>query len=248
MAANRAKSEFIANMSHELRTPLNAVIGFSTMIKDQVMGPLGSPRYAEYAADILSSGTHLLGIVNDILDVSKIEAGKLEISEELIEIEPIAASCLRFVSRHAEERRIKLVSAVPADLPALHGDERLIKQIVANLLSNAVKFTPEGGSVSLEAAREADGSIAIVVRDTGIGIAPEHIPNLGKPFFQADTSTARTHDGTGLGLYLVAKFVALHGGTVDYESAPGQGTTVTVRLPAARVSEPDWASITAAVA
>ena len=237
MAANRAKSEFLANMSHELRTPLNAIIGFSEMIKDQLFGPVGQPRYAEYASDIHESGVHLRAVVNDILDVSRIEAGNFEAADEDVDIERVATASLRFVERRATETGIRLVAEPMRDIPTLRGDERLIKQILVNLLSNAVKFTPQGGTVTFTAAREADGGIALSIIDTGIGIAAEHLPNLGQPFFQVDSQLARKHDGTGLGLYLVAKFVALHDGTLDIQSKPDEGTRVTVRFPAGRVAE-----------
>ena len=246
MAASRAKSEFLANMSHELRTPLNAIIGFSEMIKDQMLGPLGELRYAEYATDIHDSGVHLRAVVNDILDVSKIEAGDFEPADEIVDIEQVIAASLRFVAHRATEADIRIAAPSARDIPALRGDERLIKQILVNLLSNAVKFTLQGGTVSLDVVREADGGLAILVVDTGIGIAPEHLPNLGKPFFQADSRLARAHDGTGLGLYLVAKFVALHDGTLDIQSTPGQGTSVTIRFPTSRTIE--RGVLTAAVA
>jgi signal transduction histidine kinase len=237
MAANRAKSEFLANMSHELRTPLNAIIGFSEMIKDQLFGPVGQPRYAEYASDIHDSGVHLRSVVNDILDVSRIEAGNFEPADEDVDIETVVTASLRFVERRAADGGIRLTAEPMRDIPTLRGDERLIKQILVNLLSNAVKFTPEGGTVTFAARREADGAVALSVIDTGIGIAPEHLPNLGQPFFQVDSQLARKHDGTGLGLYLVAKFIALHDGTLDIKSQPDKGTTVTIRFPASRVIE-----------
>jgi signal transduction histidine kinase len=234
MAANRAKSEFLANMSHELRTPLNAIIGFSEMIKEQVLGPVGQPRYVEYARDIHDSGAHLRAVVNDILDVSKVEAGKLDLIETTIEIADVIESCRRIVSHRAEKGGLRLVSKIAADIPALRADERLVKQCLVNLLTNAVKFTPAGGTVTLSAAIEADSGLALRVSDTGIGIAAEHIPNLGKPFHQVDGSLARAHDGTGLGLYLVDKFLALHGGRLTLESVLGQGTTATMQFPAHR--------------
>jgi PAS domain S-box-containing protein len=246
MAANRAKSEFLANMSHELRTPLNAIIGFSEMIKDQLLGPVGQPRYAEYATDIHDSGVHLRAVVNDILDVSRIEAGDFEAANEPVDLEEVTRSSLRFVQRRAAESGLRLVVPPMRDIPLLRGDERLIKQILVNLLSNAVKFTLKDGSVTLDVARKPEGGLAISVVDTGIGIAPEHIPNLGRPFFQVDSKLARSHDGTGLGIYLVSKFMALHDGTLHIESEPGKGTAVTIHFPASRIIEA--AELSAAVA
>jgi PAS domain S-box-containing protein len=246
MAANRAKSEFLANMSHELRTPLNAIIGFSEMIKDQLLGPIGEARYAEYATDIHDSGVHLRGVVNDILDVSRIEAGKFEAADEYVDIETVVASSIRFIERRAAEAGVRLAVGSVRDLPGLRGDERLIKQTLLNVLSNAVKFTLKGGTVTFEAARESDGGIAITIADTGIGISADHLARLGQPFFQADSKLAREREGTGLGLYLVTKFVALHDGVLDIASEPGKGTTVTIRFPAGRVLE--RGEISAAVA
>jgi signal transduction histidine kinase len=237
LSANRAKSEFLANMSHELRTPLNAIIGFSEMLKDELLGPIGEHRYIEYASDIFNSGSHLRDLVNDILDVSKIEAGKLELAEDTIDFARLAPVCLRIVSPRATDMNIRLESRVPPDAPVLVADERLIKQSIVNLLSNAVKFTGAGGTVTLSVAREKSGGVSVSVTDTGIGIAPEHIPNLAKPFFQVDGSLTRNFEGTGLGLYLVSKFVQAHEGSIKIDSTPGEGTTVTLRFPPRRVIE-----------
>jgi PAS domain S-box-containing protein len=237
MSANRAKSEFLANMSHELRTPLNAIIGFSEMLKDELLGPIGEKRYIEYASDIHDSGSHLRDLVNDILDVSKIEAGKLELAEDMIDFARLAPACLRIVSRRAADMNIRLAANVPPDAPVLVGDERLIKQSMVNLLSNAVKFTGAGGTVTLAVAREKSGGVSVSVTDTGIGIAPEHIPNLTKPFYQVDGSLTRNFEGTGLGLYLVSKFIQAHEGSVKIDSTPGEGTTVMLRFPPRRVIE-----------
>ena len=236
MAANRAKSEFLTNMSHELRTPLNAIIGFSEMICEQVFGPVGDAHYLSYAKDIRDSGSHLRDVVNDILDVSKIEAGKVELNEEPVDPARIAYACLHIVAARAEQAELRLVSDLPSDTGHLVADERMVKQCLLNLLSNAIKFTPKGGSVSLSVRRDPDGSLALCVADTGIGIAAEHLPHLTEPFYQTDGSLARTHEGTGLGLYLVHKFMAQHGGDLLVESEPGKGTMATLQFPADRVA------------
>jgi signal transduction histidine kinase len=236
--ANRTKSEFLANMSHELRTPLNAIIGFSQIMAQQMFGPLGSPRYREYASDVLNSSQHLLQIINDILDMAKIEAGRVELSETAIDIGALFDNCLRLVRERAAGAGIALHHKVPEGMPYLHGDERLVKQILLNLLSNAVKFTPRDGEVTVSATIEADGSCALAVTDTGIGIAEENIPKVLQPFGQVDGSYARAHGGTGLGLSIVRALVELHGGTFVLDSTLGQGTTATVRLGAARVIRP----------
>ncbi len=233
--ANRTKSEFLANMSHELRTPLNAVIGFSELIHRQTFGPLGSPRYAEYAQDILESGRHLLKVINDILDVSKMEAGKLDLDEREIKVDALVRSSARLITERAREANVRVVLALKPELPLLRADERRLKQVLLNLLSNAVKFTPAGGEVRVEAEPEAGGGFALSVHDTGIGIAPEDLPRVLKPFGQVDSNLARRYDGTGLGLSLSKALVELHGGSLTLASRPGEGTTVTVRLPAERV-------------
>ena len=239
MAASRAKSEFLTNMSHELRTPLNAIIGFSEMLCEQVFGPVGDRHYLDYAKDIHASGEHLRDLVNDILDVSKIEAGKLEISEEAIDLTRIAESCMRIVAGRADARGIRMrLEAPPAGKARLTGDQRMVKQSLLNLLSNAVKFTPEGGSVTVTISPEGNGGLAASVRDTGVGIAAEHLPRLGEPFYQVDGTLSRTHEGTGLGLYLVTRFITLHDGSVDIDSTPGAGTEVTLHFPAARRFDP----------
>ncbi|HEX2113063.1 MAG TPA: ATP-binding protein [Alphaproteobacteria bacterium] len=234
--ANRAKSEFLANMSHELRTPLNAVIGFSALIDKQIKGPVGHEAYREYARDINRSGEHLLDIINDILDLSKVEAGKLELHEEQIAIASVFRSCVRIVEPRAKEAGLSLNVLAPLTIPPLWADEIRLKQILINLLSNAVKFTPKGGRVSLSAAFTGD-AIAIIVADTGIGMTPEQIPLALESFRQIESAQSRKYQGTGLGLPLAKKLAELHGGTLQIESAPGQGTTVTVRLPASRIRE-----------
>ncbi len=236
--ANRAKSEFLANMSHELRTPLNAIIGFSELIGGETFGPLGAPKYKEYIADIFDSGKHLLGVINDILDMSKIEAGKVELYEKEVEVLQVVESCLALVRDRAASAGVTIECRVPKSLPRLRADERRLKQILLNLLSNAVKFTPSGGRVEVDAGVAEDGGLLLSVTDTGIGIAEESLDAVMKPFFQVDSSLARKFEGTGLGLPLANSLAALHGGDIELKSAPGEGTTAVVRIPAHRVIDP----------
>ena len=233
--ASRVKSEFLATMSHELRTPLNAVLGFSEMIRDARSGPLDA-KYRSYAADIHSSGEHLLALISDILDISKIEAGRLELHEERITIEALAARCLRLVAPRAEQAGIAVRLRVPPDLPAVRADDMRLKQAMLNLLSNAVKFTPPGGSIEIAAALTEAGSLDITIADTGIGMRPEDIPVALEPFRQIDSKITRNYGGTGLGLPLARRLLELHGGRLEIESAVGGGTTVTMRLPRERVA------------
>ncbi len=234
--ANRTKSEFLANMSHELRTPLNAIIGFSEIVAGELFGPIGATRYVEYARDIHTSGIHLLAIISDILDLSKIEAGRRELSESPVDLYEAAESSLRLVRGRAESGGIRLVNGIAqAAMPRVLADERAVKQILLNLLSNAVKFTPDGGRVAVGAELRRDGSLAVSVDDTGIGIAPENIPRALAPFSQVDSSLTRRYEGTGLGLPLVKSLIELHGGTLQLESEEGKGSLVTVVFPAARV-------------
>ena len=233
--ANRSKSEFLANMSHELRTPLNAIIGFSEMIKTATFGPVGSPKYREYATDIYGSGQHLLNVITDILDISKIEAGKLELHEEPVDVPEAVDSCLMLVNERAENAGLTLETEIADDLPPLRADERKLKQILINLLSNAVKFTPEGGTVTTRVWCHRDDGYVFQVADTGIGIAPDDIPKVLAPFGQVDSTLARKYEGTGLGLPLTKSLVEMHGGSFDLQSEPGVGTTVTARFPAGRI-------------
>jgi len=232
--ASRAKSEFLANMSHELRTPLNAIIGFSEMIRDGAFGPIDNPKYVEYAEDIHSSGAHLLELINDILDISKIEAGEVKIHEEEIDIVRIARACLQFVAKRARDNGLVLDCDLPDDLPLLFADACKVKQILVNLLSNAVKFTERGGRVSLRIRLRDDRRIEATISDTGIGIAREDIDLVLKPFTQVDSKLARKYEGTGLGLPLCKSLVDLHGGQFVIESDVGVGTTVRVVFPASR--------------
>ncbi|UEM23957.1 PAS domain-containing sensor histidine kinase [Skermanella mucosa] len=233
--ASRAKSEFLANMSHELRTPLNAVIGFSEIIMNEMFGPAGRPEYVEYARDIHESGTQLLALINDILDMSKIEAGKKELQDTVVDIGRVSRNCVRLVEARAQFGGVAVAIDLPPDLPPVRAEELALKQIIANLLTNAVKFTPKGGKVLVSAGIEPDGSLAVAVADTGIGIAPEDMEKALAPFGQIDSSLSNKTQGTGLGLPLARSLAALHGGTLSIESMPGRGTTVTVRLPAERV-------------
>ena len=234
--ANRTKSEFLANMSHELRTPLNAIIGFSEIVAGELFGPIGATRYVEYAHDIHASGIHLLSIISDILDLSKIEAGRRELSESTIDLHDVAEASLRLVGGRAQNSGVSLVNGIERDaMPSLFADERAVKQILLNLLSNAVKFTRQGGRVAVGAAMRSDGSLAVTIDDTGIGIARENIPRALAPFSQVDSSLTRRYEGTGLGLPLVKSLIELHGGTLGLESEEGKGTLATVVFPPARV-------------
>jgi PAS domain S-box-containing protein len=232
--ASRAKSQFLANMSHELRTPLNAIIGFSDIICDQLFGPVGSHKYLEYAQDIRDSGTHLLGIVNSILDTSKIEAGSFELCDEPCDIADTIDGALRMVADRAQEAGVTLERQIAPGLRAVMADERVCKQILLNLLSNAVKFTPERGRVVVKAGEAPDGGLLVSVGDSGIGIGPEHLSQVFDRFNQVDGSYARQYGGTGLGLHLTKKLVELHDGTIRVDSKLGVGTTVSVTLPASR--------------
>ncbi|MBV9044918.1 MAG: PAS domain S-box protein [Alphaproteobacteria bacterium] len=232
--ANRTKTEFLANMSHELRTPLNAIIGFAEVIKDQMFGPVGTPKYAEYAKDIHTSGRHLLELINDILDLSKIEAGKLELREEDIEPGRTAEDCLTLIRNRAEKSDVHLALEVGPGLPLLRCDVRAIRQVLLNFLSNAVKFTPAGGTVTTKVERTADG-IAFSVIDTGIGMSAADVKVALQAFGQIDSKVARQHQGTGLGLPISKSLIEMHGGTLTVVSAPGEGTTMTATFPVERI-------------
>jgi signal transduction histidine kinase len=233
--ANRAKTEFLANMSHELRTPLNAVIGFSEIIKREMFGPVGVREYRDYAADINASGLHLLELINDILDMSKAEAGKLELHETPVFLPRCVAACLRLIEERAATGGVKVSNRVPADLPALWADERRVKQLLINLLSNAVKFTPQGGRVTIRATVGADGALTITVADTGIGMRPEDVDRALRPFEQIEASLDRRFEGTGLGLPIVKSLIELHGGRLRIESQVDVGTRVHLQFPPERL-------------
>ncbi|MCA1941606.1 MAG: PAS-domain containing protein, partial [Caenispirillum bisanense] len=235
---NRAKAAFLANVSHELRTPLNAIIGFSEAISSELFGPIANATYKEYVKDIFDSGTHLLNLINDILDMSKAEAGRIELDEETIDVAAAIELSLRMVRKRAEGAHVALLVDVPPRLPRLRGDERRIKQILLNLLSNAIKFTDIGGSVSVAACLRDDGRLAIRVADTGIGMTAEDLDKAMEPFGQVDSRLARRYEGTGLGLPLTKALVVQHGGDLEAESAPGVGTAITAIFPAERVLPP----------
>ena len=234
-AANRAKSEFLANMNHELRTPLNAIIGFSEIIKNEVMGPLGNTLYGGYVKDIYASGTHLLNIINDILDYSKLEAGHDEVKLNEVDITRTIRKMLRLMAPRAGEGGIELHRVAPEAAVVIYADERKLKQVLLNLLTNSVKFTKPGGHITVEIADDAvSDRITIRVRDTGIGIAAEDIPKSLAPFGQVESALNRHYEGTGLGLPLSKKFVEVMDGEFLLESEPGEGTVVTFTLPGNR--------------
>jgi len=232
LGASRAKSSFLANMSHELRTPLNAIIGFSEMMNREMFGPIG-PRYQEYSRMIHESGAHLLDLINSVLDMSKIEAGKFELSEELFDLEETAQSAVRFLKIPAERAGVALKLSIAPNARLMFADRRAVKQILVNLLSNGVKYTPPGGDVRVTA--RIAGGMEIVVSDSGAGISKRDLDRLGRPFEQVENAETRAKEGTGLGLALVKSLALMHGGEAVLESALGEGTTVTVRLPHAGV-------------
>jgi len=229
--ANRAKSGFLANMSHELRTPLNAIIGFSETMVKQLLGPLSNARYREYAEHINLSGQHLLALINDLLDLSKIEAGKLELVEETVDFRMLMKDCQLLVRDLAHSKDLALITDIAPELTAVYCDEQKLKQVIVNLLSNAIKFADPGGRVTVTAACASPDTLHIAVSDTGIGIAPELMTKVMQPFGQADEAHNREHKGTGLGLPLSKGLVELHGGTLTLDSVQGEGTTVSIRLP-----------------
>ena len=233
-ASNQAKSQFLATMSHELRTPLNAVIGFSDLIASEIYGPLGDSRYRDYAKTICDSGAHLLGLINDVLDISKLDAGGLELDEEAVELPGIVEDALRMVAHQAETGGVRLEKSYETGLPHVRADRRRVRQVVLNLLSNAVKFTPGDGCITTTVLRRGD-RLAVAVADTGIGIAAEDIPRALERFGQIDDSLGRKYEGTGLGLPLSKALMELHGGSLELQSALGVGTTVTVTFPAERL-------------
>lgn len=234
--ASRAKSKFLASMSHELRTPLNAIIGFSEVMTHEMFGPIGAARYLEYAKLIHESGGHLLGLINGVLDMSKIEAGKFELHEEIFDFAQDAEQALRFVRLQAERKGLALEVSIAPGAKSIFADRRAVKQILLNLLANAVKFTPRGGEIWIAAARE-EGAIEIAVADTGVGIPEGDLPRLGRPFEQARDQPIEVAEGTGLGLSLVRALAALHGGEMRIQSRQGEGTVVRVKLPHAAVNE-----------
>jgi len=229
--ANQTKSRFLANMSHELRTPLNAIIGFSEIMESAMFGPLGADRYLEYSRDIRESGQYLLDVINDILDMSKIEAGSVHLSPEIVELDRIVADCTRVVSGRANEKRLTLRTDIDRGI-RLVADRRALKQITLNLLSNAVKFTPDGGTVTAR-GRARGGLVTIAIEDNGIGIPKDALGKLGRPFEQVESQLTKRHQGSGLGLAIAKSLAVLHGGRMRIRSALGTGTVVVVRLPLA---------------
>lgn len=234
-AASRAKSEMLANMSHEFRTPLNAILGFSDTIKAEAFGPVENEKYREYIEDIHRSGSHLLELINDVLDVSAIEAGKMELREEVAEIGEIIEPCIRLVAPRAEGNSIELITHIPQDVPKLNVDVRRMKQAVLNLLSNSVKFTPEKGRVSVLVDWQPAEFLKISVEDNGIGMNEDELAKALQQFGQVDSSLSRKFDGTGLGLTLTKGLVELHGGEILVESEKGLGTKVAIVLPSSRL-------------
>ena len=233
-SANRAKSDFLALMSHELRTPLNAIIGFSEVLGSEMLGPLGHARYREYAHDVHGAGRHLLALINDILDLSKAESGKFELSEEEIVPADLIGECLKLMRDRARDSGLRLSQEIAPGMPNLMVDRLRLKQMLLNLLSNAIKFTPRGGSVTMAADQDLEGRLLLSVRDTGIGMAPDAIPVALEPFRQIASPFARNAEGTGLGLSLVKSLIECHGGTLEIESALNEGTVARLVLPAAR--------------
>jgi signal transduction histidine kinase len=236
LQANRAKSEFLAYMSHELRSPMNAIIGFSEMMKREVFGRVSPPKYREYADDIHGSATHLLSLINDILDLSKAEAGKLQLNESEVDLGVAIEAVRRLVAVRAEASHVALRTHLAPNLPPLAGDERMVKQMVLNLVSNAIKFTPARGSVTLIAGRDDAGGVFIAIADTGPGIAADDIPRILEAYGRTDSAERAAIEGTGLGLPLVKTMIELHGGTLEIESRPGTGSTFTLRFPPERAA------------
>ena len=234
-AADHAKTEFLANMSHELRTPLNAIIGFSDIIRNGMLGDDSTSKSMEYARYIYDSGNHLLDLINDILDLAKIEAGKLVLHEQVTDVGEIVDTCLMIIKDRADSGGLELRRRLSEPLPALNADGRKLRQILINLMSNAVKFTPDGGSISVEASSAPGSGLTIFVVDTGIGISRDNLAKVMAPFWQVEGSFSRTYQGTGLGLPLTKALVEAHGGTLTIESEPGSGTRVSVEFPADRV-------------
>jgi two-component system cell cycle sensor histidine kinase PleC len=229
--ASLTKSEFLANMSHELRTPLNAVMGFSEVIKNELFGPVGVEQYKQYADDIYGSGAHLLAIINDILDLSKVEAGKFDLNETEVQVPELCRSAIHILKGRADEAGITLIKRLPEDPPYLLADPRSLKQMLLNLMSNAIKLSSSGGTVDLVTTIDPDGGFRFDIRDTGVGIPQEHLDTILSLFGQVDTAHARDHQGTGLGLPLVKAFIEMHGGRVEIESEVDEVTTVSLFFP-----------------
>lgn len=232
--ADRAKSDYLARMSHELRTPLNSILGFAQLMESETFGPLGHAKYREYTGDITESGSHLLDLINDMLDISKIEAGTMELIEEDVDVSKVVAYAVRTVREQAARGKVKVSAESPEDTPGLRGDEMRLKQILLNLLSNAVKFTPPGGRVDVETHVDGGNTMVWRIADTGIGIQASDLARVLEPFQQGRGDIYQAREGAGLGLYVTDSLVKLHGGILRIESEVGKGTTVTVMFPPER--------------
>jgi PAS domain S-box-containing protein len=233
-AASRAKSEFLGTMSHELRTPLNAIIGFTEIMKEGVMGPIENPHYRSYISDIHFSSTHLLNLINEILNVTKSEAGKLEVQEQVFDLRDVIEAVVRISGPPISKAGVTVRIDLADDLPRLRADEGKTRQVFFNLVSNAVKFTPSGGRIDISGRFDRDRGLSVTVADTGIGIAPEDLDRVLEPFVQVDSSLSRRHQGTGLGLPAVKGIMQLHGGTIALQSTLGHGTKATITFPPER--------------
>jgi len=231
-ASNRTKSAFLAHVSHELRTPLNAIIGFSEIMEKEIFGPIENPQYKEYVGDILKSAQHLLGVIDDILNVSKAEVGQMDLRESVMEVSHLVEEVVRMITPRADAAGVFLLKEVIKPLPSFVGDERKIRQILINLLTNAIKFTPEGGRVVIGVKN--DKGLVLTVKDTGVGMSSENISQAFEAFSQFEPHLSRQHEGVGLGLHLTDGFVRAHGGVIHIDSTLGKGTEVTVCFPEAR--------------
>jgi two-component system, cell cycle sensor histidine kinase PleC len=234
-AANRAKSRFLATMSHELRTPLNAILGFSEVMKTELFGPMDNPTYREYVGNILESGRHLLHLINEILDLTRIESGRYELHEEPLRLADVADECHRLLKLRADSKGLQVVEELEPDLPVVWADQRAMRQICLNLMSNALKFTPKGGKVTLAVGATADGGQFLAVRDTGPGIPEEEIPKVLQAFGQGALAHENAEGGAGLGLAIVQNLIELHGGSLMLTSELRKGTEARIELPAYRV-------------
>lgn len=235
---SRAKSDFLANMSHELRTPMNAILGFSDMLAKEALGPMGNPRYRDYAADIYESGQHLLALINELLDLARIEARTLELRDDVVDVGALIRSAIHMCEGLGKESGVTARVAVAVSVPRMRGDELRLSQVFLNLIGNALKFTPTGGRVDVRYGTAADGGIEAVITDTGPGILPEDLERVQTPFARGRQPFVRTKEGLGLGLPLAKAFMEAHGGALDVVSNPGKGTTVTLGFPADRVIRP----------
>jgi two-component system cell cycle sensor histidine kinase PleC len=235
--ANLAKSRFLATMSHELRTPLNAILGFSEVMKNEVLGPIENPSYKEYVGDIHASGQHLLGLINEILDLSRVEAGRYELSEEPLQLGSLVQECEHLLQIRIRSKNISLSEQIERDMPRIWADERAVRQIVLNLLSNAIKFTPSGGEITVKVGWTAGGGQYVSIRDNGPGIAPEEIPIVLSSFGQGSIAIKSAEQGAGLGLPIVQALVAMHEGTFELKSKLREGTEAIAIFPRSRVME-----------